>query len=92
MKSRSRDWNQDLAKRLRGNAEFAREYLLALIEDGMELKEAFSEFVSAYGLKEYAAKAKLTSAQLLHSLRTKSITDTTYKRLLKPLKLKLTLS
>jgi len=93
MSRRNRSWDDELAKRLRGNSEFAREYLLGLIEEGLELKQALREFISAYGVKEYAIKVKMASPNLLRSLRAgASITDATYTKLLKPLGLHLSVA
>src|SRR6185436_14169373 len=51
---RSEDWNVGLAKDLR-DAAFAREFLLAAIDDGVDLQLALGKVIRAMGVKEFAA-------------------------------------
>lgn len=44
MANRSRDWNEGLARDLR-DPEFAREFVLGLIEEGFSLQVALEKFV-----------------------------------------------
>ena len=48
MSRRSRDWNEDLARDLQ-DPEFAREFLKALLEEGLTLQEALGRTVRACG-------------------------------------------
>lgn len=53
MARRSRDWNEGLAEDLR-DAEFAREFLTAAVEDGVPLEVALGKVIRATGVKEFA--------------------------------------
>jgi len=48
MARRSRDWNEGLAEDLQ-DAEFAREFLTAAVEDGVPLKVALGKVIRATG-------------------------------------------
>jgi DNA-binding phage protein len=92
MARRSRDWNAGLAKDLR-NQEFAREFLLAAIDEGVPLQLALAKVVRAIGVKEFAAKVRMASPNLLRTLNPRhNPTQETLNRLLKPFKLKLSLA
>ncbi len=86
---RSRDWNESLAKDLR-NPEFAREFVLALMEEGFTLQEALGKTIRAYGVTEFASKAQMPSPNLLRSIRpTGNPTQKTLEQILRPLGLRL---
>ncbi len=92
MAKRSRDWNEGLAKDLR-NPEFAREFVLAMLEDGLSMQVALGKAIRAYGVKEFAKKAKLASSNLLRALDPKhNPTQRTLERLLRQFGLRLTAS
>jgi hypothetical protein len=57
---RSEDWNVGLAKDLR-DAAFAREFLLAAIDEGVDLQLALGRVIRAMGVKEFAAKVRVAS-------------------------------
>ena len=79
MSRRSRDWNVGLAQDLRGQ-EFAREFLLAAIDEGVPLQVAL-------------AKVRMASPNLLRALNARhNPTQDTLNRLLKPFRLKLSLA
>jgi len=92
MARRSRDWNVGLAEDLR-NREFARQLLLAEIDEGVTLKLALAKLVRAMGVKEFAAKVRMASPNLLRALNPRhNPTQETLNRLLKPFRLKLSLA
>lgn len=90
--ARTRDWNEDLAKKLK-DKEYAREFVLACLEEGLAIQQALSKVVRAYGVKEYARKIKMAPSNLVRALNseTKSLTTKTLNQILKPLGLELTL-
>jgi len=92
MARRSRDWNVGLAKDLR-DPEFAREFLLAAIDEGVPLQVAVAKVVRPTGVKEFATKVRMTSPNLLRALNPRhNPTQDTLNRLLKPFRLKLSLA
>ena len=60
MARRSEDWNIGLSKDLR-EAGFAREFLLASIDEGVDLQLALGKVIRAMGVKEFAAKVHMAS-------------------------------
>jgi len=92
MARRHRDWNVGLARDLRDRA-FAREFLLAAIDDGIPLQVALGKVVRAMGVKEFASKVRMASPNLLRALNPRhNPTQDTLNRLLKPFRLKLSLA
>jgi DNA-binding phage protein len=92
MARRSRDWNAGLAQDLR-DREFAREFLLATIDEGVPLQVALAKVVRAMGVKEFAAKVRMSSPNLVRTLNPRhNPTQETLNRLLKPFRLKLSLA
>lgn len=89
MARRSVDWNEGLAKDLK-NKKFAREFILASVEDGADLQVALGKVVRAYGLKEFAAKVKIPASNVLRAINPEhNPTQDTLNKLLKPFALKL---
>jgi DNA-binding phage protein len=89
---RSRDWNIGLAEDLRDPA-FAREYLLASIEEGVSLQIALGKVIRAMGVKEFATKVHMASPNVLRAIAPRhNPTQETLNRLLKPFKLRLSLA
>jgi DNA-binding phage protein len=90
--ARTSDWNENLAKRLK-NTEYAREFVLASIEEGLPIQIALGKVIRAYGVKEYAKKIRMASSNLVRAINpeTKSLTTKTLNQILKPLGLELTL-
>ena len=88
MARRSRDWNEGLAQDLR-DQEFAREFLLAAMDEGVPIQVALGKVIRAMGVKEFAAKVKMAGPNVL---RTINPTQDTINRLLKPFRLKLSLA
>ena len=92
MARRSKDWNVELAKDLR-EPRFAREFLLATVEEGVPLQVALGKVVRATGVKEFAAKVGIASTNLLRAINPRhNPTQETLNRLLKPFRLRLSLA
>ena len=92
MARRHEDWNVGLAEDLR-DPEFARKFLLGAIDEEVPLQVALGKVVRAMGVKEFAAKVGMASPNLLRTLNPRhNPTQGTLNRLLKPFRLKLSLS
>jgi probable addiction module antidote protein len=92
MARRTKDWNEGLANDLK-NPEFAREFLLAAIEEGVSLQQALGKVIRAMGVKEFAEKIGMESPNLLRAINPRhNPTQTTIDRLLAPFGLKLSLA
>ena len=92
MARRSRDWNAGLAHDLQ-NQEFAREFLLAVIDEGVPIQVALAKVVRATGVKEFAAKVGMASPNVLRAIdRRYNPTQQTLNRLLQPFHLRLSLA
>jgi DNA-binding phage protein len=89
---RSKDWNVGLAQDLR-DPEFAREFLLAAIEEGVSIQIALGKVIRAIGIKEFSARIKIASPNLVRAINPRhNPTQETLNRLLKPFRLKLSLT
>jgi DNA-binding phage protein len=89
---RSRDWNRGLAEDLR-DPEFAREFLLAAIDDGVSVQRALGKVVRAMGVKEFAAKVRMAGPNVLRAINPRhNPTQETLNRLLRPFRLRLSLA
>jgi DNA-binding phage protein len=92
MARRSKDWDEGLARDLRDPA-FAREFLLAAIDEGIPLQIALAKVVRATGVKEFAAKVRMASPNVLRAIGPRhNPTHETLNRLLKPFRLRLSLA
>src|SRR5688572_8713197 len=92
MARRHRDWNVGLAEDL-SDREFARQFLLGAIDEGVPLQVALAKVVRAMGVKEFSAKVGMASPNLLRTLNPRhNPTQDTLNRLLKPFRLKLSLA
>ena len=92
MARRSRDWNEGLARDLQ-DPEFAREFLLAAIEEGISLQQALGKVIRTIGVKEFSLKTGIASPNLLRAIHPRyNPTQETLNRLLKPLGLTLSLA
>jgi DNA-binding phage protein len=92
MARRSRDWNSGLADDLR-DPEFAREFLLAAIEEGVSVQHALGKVIRAMGVKEYAARVRMASPNVVRAINPRhNPTQETLNRLLKPFRLRLSLA
>lgn len=92
MARRSEDWNVGLAEDLRDPA-FAREFLLAAIDEGVDLQVALGKVIRAMGVKEFAAQVRMASPNVLRAINPRhNLTQVTLGRLLKPFGLRLSLA
>lgn len=92
MARRSRDWNEGLAKDLQ-DINFAREFVLSSLEEGVSLQLALGKVIRAIGVKEFAKKTKMASPNILRAINPKhNPTQDTLNRLLHPLGLRLTVA
>ena len=92
MARRSKDWNVGLAQDLR-DPEFAREFLLAAIGEGVSIQIALGKVIRAIGIKEFSARAKIASPNVVRAINPRhNPTQETLNRLLKPFRLKLSLA
>ena len=92
MARRSRDWNIGVAQDLR-DAEFARQFLLAAIDEGVSVQRALGKVIRATGVKEFAAKIRMASPNVLRAIHPRhNPTQETLNRLLKPFRLRLSLA
>ena len=67
MARRSRDWNEGLAQDLR-DQEFAREFLLAAMDEGVPIQVALGKVIRAMGVKEFAAKVRMAGPNVLRAI------------------------
>ena len=92
MARRSGDWNEGLAQDLR-DREFAREFLLAAMDEDVPIQIALGKVIRAMGVKEFAGKVRMASPNVLRAISTRhNPTQDTLNRLLKPFRLKLSLA
>ena len=92
MTRRSSDWNAGLAADL-NNKEFAREFLLASVEEGISIQAALAKVIRATGIKEFAAEVDMSSPNVLRAIDARhNPTQATLNRLLKPFALRLSLA
>ena len=92
MARRSRDWNEGLAQDLR-DQEFAREFLMAAMDEGVPIQIALGKVIRAMGVKEFAAKVRMASPNVLRAISPRhNPTQDTLNRLLKPFGLRLSLA
>lgn len=92
MARRSRDWNEGLAHDLR-DQEFAREFLMAAMDEGVAIQIALGKVIRAMGVKEFAAKVRMASPNVVRAIHPRhNPTQVTLNRLLKPFKLRLSLA
>ena len=89
MAHRSRDWNETLAKELK-NRDFAKEFILSSLDEGLDLQTVLGKVIRAYGVQEFAKKVKIASSNILRAIdRRHNPTQQTLNRLLKPFGLRL---
>ena len=92
MARRSEDWNIGLAHDLQ-DPKFAREFLLGAVEEGVPVQVALGKVIRAMGVKEFAAKVRMASPNVLRAINPRhNPTQDTLNRLLRPFKLRLTLA
>ncbi len=92
MARRSKDWNAGLAHDLQDPA-FAREFLLAAVEEGVSVQVALGKVIRAIGVKEYADRVGIAGPNILRAINPRhNPTQATLNRLLEPFGLRLSLS
>lgn len=92
MSRRSQSWNEGLAKDLK-NPEFAKNFLMASLEEGLSPQQALRKVILIYGLKEFSKKVKIPSPNISRALNPKhNPTLETLNKLLKPFGLKLSVT
>lgn len=92
MAAHTKDWNKGLAKDLR-EPGFAREFLLAAIEEGVSVQRAMGKVVRAMGVNEAAAVVGMASPNLLRAINPRhNPTQKTLDRLLRPFGLRLSVA
>jgi DNA-binding phage protein len=92
MARRSNDWNRGLAEDLR-DRQFAREFLLAAIDDGIPVQRALGKVVRAMGVKEFAGIVGMAGPNVLRAIDPRhNPTHETLDRLLRPFRLRLSLA
>ena len=92
MARRSRDWNEGLARDLR-DPEFAREFLLAAVDEGVPIQTALGKVIRAMGVKEFAEQVGMAASNILRAIHPRhNPTQATLNRLLKPFHLRLSLA
>ena len=91
-RGRSKDWNEGLAEDLR-DPEFAREFLLAAVEEDVSIQAALGKAIHSYGLKEFAEEIGMPSSNLTRALNPESnLTQQTLNRMLEPFGLRLSIA
>lgn len=92
MARRSEDWNERLAKDLQ-DPEFAREFLLASLEEGISIQVALGKVIRCMGVLEFSKRSKIASPNILRAINPRhNPTQETLNRLLKPFGLALTVA
>jgi len=67
MRKPSEDWNIQLNKKLK-NKRFAREFLLASMDEGIPIQEVLKKIVNAYGLSEFAQMVEMAPPNVLRAV------------------------
>lgn len=84
MARRTRDWQEGLAEDLK-DPHFAREFLLAAVEEDISLQEALAKVIRCYGIKEFAKIVGLPSSNLSRAIDPRhNPTQETLNKLLRP--------
>ncbi len=92
MARKTADWNEGLAQDLR-DVDFAREFIRAAFEEGIDLQEILSKVVRAYGVNAFARKIRMAPPNLLRAIAPKANpTRETLARILKPFGLQLSVA
>lgn len=84
MPTRSRDWNENLSKKLK-KPDYANKFLLALLEEGDDLQAALGRTIRLYGVKEFAILLKMDEPAIQRAIRPEhNPTKQTLEKLLEP--------
>lgn len=91
MTKRSKDWNEGLARDLQ-DSEFARQFILASLEEGISIQAALGRVIRAMGVKEFSKLSRIASPNIIRAINPRhNPTQETLNRLLRPFGLMLTL-
>ena len=89
MVRRSKNWNEGLAEDLK-DRDFAKEFIMASLEEGISLQVTLGKVLRAYGVKEFAKLTKIAGPNLLRAVNPKhNPTQETLDRMLRPFSLTL---
>ncbi len=89
MPRRSQDWNEGLAKDLK-DPDFAREFIMGALAEGLSAQQALRKVILSYGLKEFSKRVRIPSSNISRALNPKhNPTLDTINKLLRPFKLRL---
>ena len=92
MAKRSRNWNEGLARDLQ-DREFAREFLMSAVEEGISLQQALGKVIRAMGVREFASKIGMAPSNVVRAINPRhNPTQQTLNRLLRPFRLRLSLA
>jgi DNA-binding phage protein len=92
MTRRSKGWDQGLAEDLR-DQEFAREFIIASIEEGMTLQDTLGKVIRCYGVKEFAKISGLAESNILRTIDSShNPTQKTLSELLRPFGLRISVA
>lgn len=92
MAKHSEDWNIGLAKDLR-DPDFAREFLLAAVEQGAPVQIALAKVIRAIGVKQFASRVRMAGPNVVRAINPRhNPTQATLNRLLRPFRLRLALA
>lgn len=84
MSRRTRDWDDGLAEDLK-DPDFAKEFLVAAVEEEISLHDALAKVISCYGIKEFSEKIGMSSSNLVRILKKNyNPTQDTLNKLLAP--------
>lgn len=92
MTHRSVDWEKGLAKDLK-NSKFAHSFIQCALAEGLSIQLILGKVIRAYGVKEFAAKIKMPSSNILRAVNPKhNPTMVTLNKLLRPFALEVTVA
>ena len=89
MPRRSRDWNIQLSKDLQ-DRDYAREFILASLDEGLSLQQVLAKVIRLYGIKEFAKEIAMAASNLSRAIDLRSNpTRATLNKLVQPFGLEL---
>ena len=62
-----RDWNEGLTHDLR-DPQFARDFLVAAMDEGVRIQTALGKVIRAMGVKEFAEQAQMAGPNVLRGI------------------------
>ena len=92
MARRAKDWNEGLSEDLK-DLEFASEFMLSSIEEGIPIQEVIGKVVRSMGIKEFSKIVNIPSSNIERAINPDhNPTRQTLEKLLKPFGLKLSIA